>query len=91
MTEVIKRALVSQPDYTRQHFLKLRSIFEAAKQYALNNISGNWGGLITLKRNGKTATISQYHGNESMKVYNAFENVLKDAPSIVKVVFENVF
>ena len=91
LTEVIKRALVSLPDYTRQHFLKLRSTFKTAKRYAMDNISGNWGGLITLERHGKVGTISQYHGNESMKVYNSFANVLKDAPAIVRVVFEDVF
>ena len=91
LTEVIKRALLSLPDSPRKHLTKLRSIFEVAKRYALENTSGNWGGLITLKRNGKAATISRYHGNKSMKVYNAFENVLKDAPSIVRVVLENVF
>ena len=91
LTEVIKRALLSLPDSPRKHLTKLRSIFEVAKRYAMENTSGNWGGLITLKRNGKAAKISRYHGNKSMKVYNAFANVLKDAPSIVKAVFENVF
>ena len=91
LTEVIKRALLSLPDSPRKHLTKLRSIFEVAKQYAMKETLGSWGGLITLKRNGKAATISRYHTNESMTVYKAFANVLKDAPSIVKVVFENVF
>ena len=91
LTEVIKRALLYLPDSPRKHLTRLRSIFEVAKRYAMENTSGSWGGLITLKRNGKAATISKYHGNKSMKVYNAFANALKDAPSIVKVVFENVF
>ena len=91
LTEVIKRALLSLPDSPRKHLTKLRSIFEVAKRYAMKNTSENWGGLITLKRNGKATTLSRYHGNKSMKVYNAFANVLKDAPPIVKVVFENVF
>ena len=57
----------------------------------MKNTARNWGGLITLNRRGKAATISQYHGYEGNKVYNAFANDLKDAPSIVKGVFENVF
>ena len=91
LTEVIKRALASLPNTSRQHLSKLRSIFEAAKRVAMKNTARNWGGLITLNRRGKAATISQYHGYEGNKVYNAFANDLKDAPSIVKVVFENVF
>ena len=91
LTEVIKRVLASLPNTPRQHLSKLRSIFEVAKRHALENTSGNWGGLITLKRNGKAAKISKYHGNKSMKVYNAFANVLKAAPLVVKEVFENVF
>ena len=91
LTEVIKRALVTLPNTPRRHLSKLRSIFEVAKRYAIENISGNWGGLITLNRNGKAATISRYHGNKSIKVYDAFANALKDAPLIVRIVFENVF
>ena len=59
LTEVIKRALLYLPDSPRKHLTRLRSIFEVAKRYAMENTSGNWGGLITLKRNGKTAIISR--------------------------------
>ena len=90
LTKMIIKALRSTP-YSRSDFAQLRSRFEKVKKYAMQNSSGHWGGLITLRREGKVTTMSKYHGKESMKVYNAFENELKGAPLILKAALENVF
>ena len=90
LTHMIRKVLQSVP-YSRSDFAQLRSFFEKVKKYAIQNNSGHWGGLITLRREGKVTTISKYHGNESMKVYNAFENELKGSPLLLTAVLENVF
>ena len=90
LTHMIRKVLQSVP-YSRSDFAQLRSFFEKVKKYAIQNNSGHWGGLITLRREGKVTTMSKYHGKESMKVYNAFENELKGAPLILKAALENVF
>ena len=90
MTQMIIKALRSVP-YSRSDFAQLRSFFEKVKKYAMQNNSGHWGGLVTLRREGKVTTISKYHGDESMKVYNAFENELKGSPLLLKAALENVF
>ena len=89
MTQMIIKALRSVP-YSRSDFAQLRSFFEKVKKYAMQNNSGHWGGLVTLRREGKVTTISKYHGDESMKVYNAFENELKGSPLLLKVALQNV-
>ena len=90
LTQMIIKALRSVP-YSRSDLGQLRSFFEKVKKYAIQNNSGHWGGLITLRREGKLTTISKYHRNESMKVYNAFENELKGSPLLLKAALENVF
>ena len=90
LTQMIIKALRSVP-YSRSDLGQLRSFFEKIKKYAIQNNSGHWGGLITLRREGKLTTISKYHRNESMKVYNAFENELKGSPLLLKAALENVF
>ena len=90
LTKMIIKALHSAP-YSRSDFAQLRSRFEKVKKYAMQNNAGHWGGLITLRREGKITTVSKYHGKESMKVYNAFKNELKGAPLILKASLENVF
>jgi len=90
LTQMIIKALRSVP-YSRSDFAQLRPFFEKVKKYAMQNNSGHWGGLITLRREGKVTTISKYHGNESMKVYNTFENELKDSPLLFTAALQNVF
>ena len=90
LTKMIIKALHSAP-YSRSDFAHLRSRFEKVKKYAIQNNSGHWGGLITLRREGKVTTMSKYHGKESMKVYNAFKHELKGSHLILKAALENVF
>ena len=90
LTQMIIKALRSVP-YSRSDFAQLRPFFEKVKKYAMQNNSGHWGGLITLRREGKVTTISKYHGNESMKVYNTFENELKGSPLLFTAALQNVF
>ena len=90
LTQMIIKALQSVP-YSRSDFAQLRPFFEKVKKYAMQNNSGHWGGLVTLRREGKVTTISKYHGNESMKVYNAFENDLKSSPLLFTAALQNVF
>ena len=69
----------------------LRSYWEPVKKYAMEKMSGSWGGLITLKRKGKALTISEYHGPSSVMIYEAFSDVLKDAPPILNTLLLECF
>ena len=49
LTQMIIKALRSVP-YSRSDFAQLRPFFERVKKYAMQNNSGHWGGLVTLRR-----------------------------------------
>ena len=87
LTEVFSRIQQKSKIYLST----LRSYWEPVKKYAMEKMSGSWGGLITLKRKGKALTISEYHGPSSVMVYEAFSDVLKDAPPILNTLLLECF
>ena len=87
LTEVFARV----QQRSKIYLSRLRSYWEPVKKYAMENMSGSWGGLITLKRRRKALTISEYHGPNSVMVYKAFSDVLKDAPPILNTLLLECF
>ena len=92
LTKMIIKATQTVP-YSRTDFAHLRFHFEKVIEYVIKDNSGHWGGLITLRREGKVTTMSKskYHGSKSTKIYNSFEEEITNSPLILKAALENVF